>query len=190
MYQKGGTAVIGWLIIACEVGFWVIVLAGLMTRYVWKKKKAGAVLLLLTPVVDLILLAATILDIRQGAEANFMHGLAAVYIGATVAFGHRMIKWADERFAYRFAGGPKPAPKPKAGPEHAAAERNGWYRHLLAWVIGSILLVGMVLLIGDWDRSEALRSLIVGWAIVLGIDFVISFSYTLWPRKSKNVEKA
>lgn len=181
---------IGWLIIACEIGFWVIVLAGLMTRYVWKKKKAGAVLLLLTPVVDLVLLGATILDIRQGTEANFMHGLAAVYIGATVAFGHRMIQWADERFAYRFAGGPEPVRKPRTGRGHAAAERSGWYRHLLAWVVGSALLAGMILLIGDAERSEALKLWIVRWALVLGIDFVISFSYTLWPRKSKEMGKA
>ncbi|OWA33211.1 hypothetical protein B9G55_23135 [Saccharibacillus sp. O16] len=175
---------IGWLIVICEVGFWVIVLAGLMTRYVWKKKKLGAFLLMLTPVVDLILLGATILDIRQGTEANFIHGLAAVYIGATVAFGHRMIHWADERFAYRFAGGPEPQKKPRRGREHAAAERKSWYRHLLAWTIGSALLGIMILLIGDAERSEALRVWIIRWALVLGIDFVISFSYTLWPRKS------
>lgn len=181
---------IGWLIVICEVGFWVIVLAGLMTRYVWKKKKAGAAMLLMTPIVDLILLGATVVDIRQGTEANFMHGLSAVYIGATVAFGHRMIKWADERFAYRFAGGPEPVSKPRTGQAHAAAQRNGWYRHLLAWIVGSVLLIGMIGLIGDAERSEALRSWIVRWAFILGIDFVISFSYTLWPRKSKTVEKA
>lgn len=173
---------IAWLIVACEIGFWFIVLAGLMTRYVWKKKKAGAMLLMLTPVVDLILLAATVIDIRQGTEAGFVHGLAAVYLGGTIAFGHRMIRWADERFAYRFANGPKPEAKPKRGPAHAAAERGGWYRHLLAWAIGGALLVCMILLIGDADRSEALRLWIIRWTAVLGIDFLISFSYTLWPR--------
>lgn len=173
---------IAWLIVACEIGFWFIILAGLMTRYVCKKKKAGAIILLLTPVVDLILLAATIIDIRQGGEAGFVHGLAAVYIGVTVAFGHGMIKWADERFAYKFANGSKPEEKPKRGAAHAAAERQGWYRHLLAWAIGSGLLVIMILLIGDASRSEALQLWILRWAVILGIDFLISFSYTVWPR--------
>ncbi|MDO3412874.1 hypothetical protein QWJ34_24120 [Saccharibacillus sp. CPCC 101409] len=175
---------IGWLIVACEVGFWFIVLLGLVTRYVLRLKKLGAVLLMLTPVVDLVLLGATVIDIRGGADVSFVHGLSAVYIGATVSYGHRMIKWADERFAYRFADGPEPKRQPKAGPEHAALERAGWYRHLLAWTIGSALLAGMILLIGDMDRAEALRLWIVRWAVILGIDFAISFSYTLWPRKS------
>ncbi len=173
---------IGWLIVACEIGFWVIILAGLVTRYVLKKKKAGALLLMLTPVVDLVLLTATILDIRQGGEAGFVHGLAAVYLGCTVAFGHSMIRWADERFAHKFANGPAPQDKPKRGTAHAAMERRSWYRHLLAWTIGSGLLALMILLIGDAQRSEALQQWIMRWAIVLGIDFVISFSYTLWPR--------
>lgn len=173
---------IGWLIIGCEIGFWVFVLGGLITRYLLKQKKAGALLLLLAPVVDLILLAATIIDIRQGAEAGFVHGLAAVYLGGTVAFGHRMIQWADERFAYRFANGPKPEAKPKRGPAHAARERQGWYRHLLAWGVGCALLAGMILLIGDAEKSEALQQWIIRWALILGIDFLISFSYTAWPR--------
>ncbi|MEJ8303022.1 hypothetical protein [Saccharibacillus sacchari] len=180
---------IGWLIVSCEVGFWVIVLAGLLTRYVWKKKKAGAVMLAMTPVVDLMLLGATIVDIRQGSEAGFVHGLAAVYIGCTVAFGHRMIQWADERFAYRYANGPKPAEKAKSGQAHAAAQRQGWYRHLLAWTIGSILLAGMILLIGNADKSQALQAWIVRWGMVLGIDFLISFSYTLWPKGEKQGNK-
>ncbi|NGZ78159.1 hypothetical protein [Saccharibacillus alkalitolerans] len=175
---------IGWLIIGCEVGFWVLVAAGLAARYLLKQRKLGALLLLLTPVVDLVLLAATVIDIRGGAEVNFMHGLAAVYIGATVAYGHRMIKWADERAAYRFAGGERPKKGPKRGREHAAAERKGWYRHLLAWTVGSALLAIMILLISDADRAAPLKQWIVYWALILGVDFLISFSYSLWPRKA------
>ncbi|GGO09309.1 hypothetical protein [Saccharibacillus kuerlensis] len=174
---------IGWLIIACEIGFWIVVFVGLIARYILKKKQLGAFLLLLTPIIDLVLLAATVIDIRRGAEVGFMHGLAAVYIGVTAAYGHRMIKWADEQFAYRFAGGPKPEKKPKTGMKHAALQRGEWYRHLLAWTVGSTLLGIMILLIGDMDRAEALRLWIVRWAMILGIDFIISFSYSLWPRK-------
>ncbi|WP_424326067.1 hypothetical protein [Gordonia sp. (in: high G+C Gram-positive bacteria)] len=34
--------------------------------------------------------------------------LARLYLGVTVVFGPRLIRWADARFAHRFAGGPAP----------------------------------------------------------------------------------
>ncbi|GIP24799.1 MULTISPECIES: 2TM domain-containing protein [Paenibacillus] len=176
---------IGWLIVGCEIAFWVFVLAGLCTRYLLKNKFLGGLLLLCTPLVDLVLLIATAVDLKQGAEATAYHGVAAIYLGSTVAFGHRMIKWADERFAYKFAGGSKPAKKPKGGAEHARRERAGWYRHLLAWVIGSAILALLILWVGEPEKTKVFEQFIMGWGTVLGIDFLISFSYTLWPREVK-----
>ncbi|WP_336789937.1 hypothetical protein [Paenibacillus sp. MMO-177] len=173
------------VIIGCEMAFWVFVLAGLACRYLLRRKKLGAVLLAITPVVDLVLLAATAYDLHQGGEASFIHGLAAIYIGVSVAFGSRMIRWADIRFAHRFAGGPPPEPKVRHGVEHARNERKGWLLHLLAWSIGCALLLGIIAWIGDEARTASLLSVIQMWSIVLSIDFLISFSYTLWPRKAK-----
>lgn len=51
--------------------------------------RLGTVLLISTPAVDLVLFAATVLDLRRGASAEFVHGLAAACIGFSVAFGHR-----------------------------------------------------------------------------------------------------
>lgn len=174
-------------IIGCEIGFWVFVLAGLICRYILRWKKVGALLLLCTPLIDLALVIAAVYDLRGGAEASFAHSLAAVYIGVSIAFGHRMIKWADERFAHRFAGGPKPAGKPKYGQAHAHYERIGWLHHLVAWVIGAAILYGMVLLVNDESRTAVLFNTLRLWSLILGIDFLISFSYTLWPRKEKTV---
>ncbi|KAF0824562.1 hypothetical protein ACOSZF_07450 [Cytobacillus firmus] len=176
---------IGWLIIACEIGFWVFVAAGLTARYILRKKTLGSLLLLCTPVIDLILIAATTIDLHRGAEATIFHGIAAVYIGITVAYGKQMVHWADERFAYKFGNGSKPAKPPKYGSEHARRERNGWYRHLLAWIIGLALLFAMILFIGNSEQTENLQGLIKMWTLVLAIDFAISFSYTVWPRKGK-----
>ncbi|OMF22189.1 hypothetical protein BK133_26860 [Paenibacillus sp. FSL H8-0548] len=172
-------------IVSCEIGFWVFVLAGLICRYIFRLKKLGILLLYSTPLIDLALVIATVIDLRGGAIATFAHSLAAVYIGVSIAYGHRMIKWADERFAHRFAGGPAPFRKPKYGKEHARYERNGWLHHLLAFVIGSALLYGMIIMVGDEARTEALWSTLQLWAVILGIDFLISFSYTLSPRKKK-----
>ncbi|MBB6731988.1 hypothetical protein [Cohnella zeiphila] len=172
-------------IVACELAFWVFVLAGLACRYLLPLKKTGAVLLICTPAIDAALLAAAAIDLRHGAEAGAVHGLSAIYIGVSIAYGHSMIRWADVRFAHRFAGGPAPVKPPKAGEEHARRERSLWYRHGLAWAIGSAILLGMVALIGDEERTRALVETVKLWSFVLGIDFLISFSYTLFPRKPK-----
>ncbi|HWO54135.1 MAG TPA: hypothetical protein VNM49_07055 [Paenibacillus cookii] len=173
------------LIVACEIGFWVLVLAGLSARYIAGWKRTGAILLVATPVVDILLIAFTVIDLRSGTTAEFMHGLSAIYIGVTVAYGHRMIKWADERFAYRFAGGEKPAPAPKYGKERARREREGWYRHLMAWVVGVVLLMLMIWMVNDPSRTEALKGIPRMWGMILAIDFLISFSYTIWPKEQK-----
>lgn len=179
---------IAFFIVACEIGFWLFVLAGLFFRYILKKRRLGAFLLFCTPVVDLALLIATAIDLRNGATADFFHGLAAVYIGVSIAFGKRMIRWADERFFHKFAGGPAPTPKPKFGAAHARYERQMWYRHLLAWVIGCALLAGMIGFVGDFDKTRELAVMGQRWLVVLAIDFLWSFSYTLWPRKEKTAK--
>ena len=119
------------LIVACEIGFWVVLGSGLVARYLLGRRRLGAILLALAPVVDLVLLTATVIDLSRGATADFAHGLAAAYIGFSVAFGHSMIRWADARFAHRFAGGPRP-PRPHgtAGPapatSGASSARRSW----------------------------------------------------------------
>jgi hypothetical protein len=177
-------------IIGCEIAFWVFVLAGLAFRYILSKKQIGAILLFCTPLIDLVLIAVAVIDLRNGAEATFMHSLSAIYIGVSIAWGHRMIKWADERFAYRFAGGPKPAPKPKHGPAHARNERIGWLLHLLAFAIGALVMYGMIVVTDDSSRTENLFETLKIWSIIVGIDALISFSYTFWPKQVKGtVEK-
>ncbi|ANE46561.1 membrane protein [Paenibacillus swuensis] len=173
------------VIIACEIGFWVFVLAGLFCRYILQYRKLGTALLYCTPLVDLVLLIATVIHLKNGATADIMHGVAAIYIGVSVAYGHRMITWADQRFAHRFVGGPPPVKPPKHGKEHASHARSSWYRHLAAWTIGSALLLLMIWFVGDAERTEALGVTSQRWAFILAIDFFISFSYTLFPRKEK-----
>jgi hypothetical protein len=94
-----------------------------------------------------------------------------------------MIQWADKRFAHRFVGGAEPKKAPQFGKEHAKYERQGWYRHLLAWVIGNECIIFMVLLVNDFNKTKELLTTSARWSIILLIDFLWSFSYTLWPRK-------
>jgi hypothetical protein len=174
--------VIGYVILAAEIAFWALLLAGLAVRYVLRRPRLGLVLLAMSPLVDVLLLIATVVDLRGGATATTWHSLAAVYIGVSLAFGHRMIAWADQRFAWRFAGGPAPVAPPRVGAAHARHERHGWYRHLLAYGIGVSLLAGGTLLVGDASRTEAFTARILQWTVILAVDFIWSFSYTLWPR--------
>ncbi|GGD96179.1 hypothetical protein [Paenibacillus nasutitermitis] len=174
------------VIIGCEIAFWLFVLAGLACRYLLKARRTGAVLLYCTPVIDLILLVATVADLRGGTAASGVHGLAAIYIGVSVAYGHRMIRWADVRFAHRFAHGPAPEKRVKHGKEHARNERKAWFLHAIAWMIGCALLLGMILMVNAEERTSSLMHVIQLWTLILVIDFLISFSYTLWPKAQKN----
>ena len=172
------------LVVVAEVAFWLILFSGLAIRYPLRRPRLGLVLLVATPLVDLALLAATTLDLRRGGEAALPHGLAAVYLGVSAAWGRRMIDWADARFAHRFAGGPPPERPPRTGRRHAARERREWLRHLTAWATGTALLGLGVLVVGDLERTEALVNVAVLWSLVLAVDFLISFSYTVWPRQA------
>ncbi len=63
------------------------------------------VLLAGVPLVDVVMLVASVIDIRSGGEPSFKHSLAAIFIGVSVGFGHQTLKWADGWAAYRLAGG-------------------------------------------------------------------------------------
>lgn len=188
--EKGEQAVIVGLIVASEVGFWVVLLGGLCVRYLLRRPRAGAALLACVPLLDLVLLAATVIDLRRGAEPSTAHGLAAVYLGFSVAYGHYMIKWADGRFAHRFAGGPPPVKPPKYGAARARHEWRLWLMTLLAAAIAVAVLQACVWLIGDADRSDPM----VGWQrqmlMVVGIHLLIAASYTVWPSKDRKRAEA
>lgn len=176
--------IIGWLIVGAEVAFWIVILLGLITRYVFKKKGLGLFFLALTPVIDLILLIATTVDIWNGATATTVHGIAAIYLGVSLAFGKSMIHWADRQFTYYvLKTGTKPAKK--VGYEHARHGMKGALQHVLAFIIGAAFIFGIHTFIGDPDRTANLLNLLRVWALVVGIDLAISASYFIWPRKAK-----
>lgn len=136
-------------IVAAEIAFWVVLVAGLTTRYVLRRERLSRVLLLCVPGVDLLLVTFVGIDIARGAEPSQGHALAAVYLGVTVAFGHSIIAWADARFRHRFAGGPRPVKPPKGSREAVRALWAEWLRLLLAVAIASVLLLAMIALEGE-----------------------------------------
>ncbi|MFE3178072.1 hypothetical protein ACFXPA_33150 [Amycolatopsis sp. NPDC059090] len=149
-------------IVACEVGFWVFIAAGLLTRYALRKQKASTVLLALVPVVDLVLLVITVIDLMNGAVPNLTHGLAAVYLGFSVVFGPSMVEWADVRFAHRFAGGPRP--EKLYGRAKTRKEWREWGKCVLACAISAGLLLLAIAVVGKSGHTEPLW----GWLPRLG----------------------
>jgi hypothetical protein len=144
------------LIIACEVGFWVLLLLALAVRYLLRKEALSRALLLGLPLVDLLLLVFTAMDLRRGSTAAFAHGLAAAYVGFTVAFGGMAVKWADAHFACRFAAGPAPAKAPSRRWEIVRYDLNLWGRCILACVITMALVEALVQFVGDSRTSQPL----------------------------------
>ncbi len=176
---------IAWLIVICEAAFWAAVIFGLAARYIFRRQKLGMFFFALIPILDAVLFLAAAADLYRGAAATMAHAVAAVYIGVSVAFGKSMIQWADERFRY-YVVKEGARPVKRYGLDYAKHYAKGWGRHVLAFVIGGVLLAGTVFLIQDASRTEALSKLLKGWSVVLCIDFLIMASFFCDAEKRRN----
>ncbi|HAZ40222.1 MAG TPA: hypothetical protein DCY39_10225 [Exiguobacterium sp.] len=172
---------VAWAIVCCEILFWVFIVAGLIVRYGFRREKLGFRLMAMSPVIDIVLLVLTVLDLSRGSTATLAHGLAAIYIGVSLAFGKQMIAWADG--VYRRMILKEQVAKERIS--RARRERNGFYRHILAFLIGGALLGAMILWLGNTEQTESLLRTLQLWGLVLVIDGVISMSYTVFPARSK-----
>ncbi|MGK4583004.1 hypothetical protein [Kitasatospora sp. HPMI-4] len=173
------------LILAGEIGFWVVLAAALAARYLLRWRRAGTALLVALPLIDLLVLAATVRDLRHGTVADWTHGLAASYVGFSVGYGHYLVAWADARFAHRFAGGPPPVRPPKYGSARAAHEWRIFARTLVSAAVTVALIAGMTALVGDTARTAALTQWYRSMAWVTGISLVVAASYTVFPKRPR-----
>jgi hypothetical protein len=174
------------LIIACEICFWVFLLLGLAARYLFRWRRFSATLLLCVPLIDLVLFFATILHLHSGVTADQTDGLAAAYLGVSVAFGKSMIRRADARFAQRWAFGPPVPRPPRYGRARARYEWQEFRKAVLAWASSCALLLGGIVLVGDLGRAAALLGWIALLTLILLIWLMWPVSYTLWPAKPKH----
>ncbi|MGW8551849.1 hypothetical protein [Streptomyces tubercidicus] len=178
------------LIIACEVGFWVLLVLGLALRYLARMPRTGAVVLLMEPLLELILLIVTAIDLKNGAPADWKHGLAAVYIGFTVAYGHYTIKWVDGHFLHRFAGGPPPVKPPRHGLARARHEGKLWLRTVAMAAVAAALLQIAIWYVGDSGDTRSLHE----WQLIplriVSIHGLIALSYLIWRKKAPETDPA
>ncbi|MGY4984091.1 hypothetical protein [Streptomyces nigrescens] len=171
------------LIVACEVGFWVLLAVGLALRYLARMPRSGAAVLLMEPLLELILLIVTAIDLKNGAPADWKHGLAAVYIGFTVAYGHYTIKWVDGHFSHRFAGGPPPAKAPRYGLARAQHEGKLWVRTVAMAVVAAALLQIAIWYVGDGGDTGSLHEWQLTTLRIVALHGVIALSYLIWQKK-------
>lgn len=161
-------------IVGSEIGLWVLLGLGLTLRYLIRLRRTSTVVLALIPLLDVVLIVATAIDLRSGAEAGGTHGLAATYLGFSVAFGPALVRWADVRFAHRFAGGPAPVKPPKRGPERQRHVWREWGRVVNAAAISSAVLLGLVVFVATPAQDPVLAFwigrvwVIVGFWLIFG----------------------
>ncbi|WP_240135034.1 hypothetical protein [Streptomyces sp. MUM 178J] len=177
------------LIVVCEVGFWVLLALGLSLRYLARLPRLGAGVLLLEPLLEVVLLVVTAVDLKNGAEPDWKHGLAALYIGFTVAYGHYTIKWVDGHFAHRFAGGPPPVKAPRYGSARARHEAKLWLRTLLAAAVAAVLLQFAIWYVDDPGRTTSLTDWQTTAGRAVAIHGLIALSYTIWQKKPPKGEE-
>ncbi|MFI6287465.1 hypothetical protein ACIBCM_22425 [Streptomyces sp. NPDC051018] len=131
----------------------MLLLAGLAARYAAGRRRLGGLLLLCVPLIDVVLLIATVISVRNGDEPTVWHGLSAAYLGITVVYGHRTMRWADAKFARRFESAPAPVRRTLYGTEAIVAAWKGWLTFLLAFAISAALILLLVAVAGGTDRG-------------------------------------
>jgi hypothetical protein len=166
-----------WLIVGCEISFWAVLVLGLAARYLLRRKRLGSILLLALPVLDLALLGFTAVDLGSGTPASFAHGLAAAYVGYTIAFGGIAVSWADQHFAHWFTNAPAPAKAPTRGWLALRHELLLWARCLAAVAITLALLVALIAFVNDESATKALH---VWFRIGIGQAIVWFFFGPMW----------
>ncbi|MFE2260665.1 hypothetical protein [Streptomyces griseosporeus] len=172
------------LIVACEVGFWVLLALGLAVRYLLGWRRTSVVLLLCEPLLELVLFAVTAVDLKNGAEPGWEHGLAALYIGFTVGYGHYTIRRLDGWAAHRLSGAPRPPRPPRYGMARARYEGALWLRTVLASAVAAALLQGAVWYVGGDGDVSSLRAFQVTAARIVAVHGLIALTYLIWPKKA------
>ncbi|MBK3494254.1 hypothetical protein JFL43_05160 [Viridibacillus sp. YIM B01967] len=173
-----------YFIIGAEIAFWILIVVGLVLRYILKLKRLSIFVLAASPVIDLVLILLTVLDLKNGEIATFVHGLSAIYIGVSIAYGKQMIEWADQQFKWLVLKVDE-RPKKAYGKEKSKRETIGFVRHLFAYAIGSAVLWGILLFLGKDEQTISLFYVWSIWSIVVVVDGIISISYIVFPTTKK-----
>ncbi|MGA5819626.1 hypothetical protein ACPC54_17430 [Kitasatospora sp. NPDC094028] len=171
------------LVVAAEISWWIVLGLALSARYLLRWRRTSTALLIGLPAVDLALYVLTVLDLRGGTQASWTHALAASYAGFSIGYGPSLVAWADRHFLHRFAGGPKPPPAPKYGPERTAHE----WRIAGRTAVSAVITLSLISLLVPLSAGNAHLGTFAPWYWKLGIaavvNVVVAGCYALWPKE-------
>ncbi|WP_229837873.1 hypothetical protein [Cellvibrio zantedeschiae] len=150
-----------------------------------KFPKTSKAVLLCVPLLDLILLVATAIDLHHGATAEFAHGLAAVYLGFTVVYGGPLIKWLDQYAAYKFQSGEKIEAEQKYGWSHTLDEWKQWLKGVAAGAIAAALLFLAISYVNQPEKTKLLYDWFqyIFWVLLIWL-VCWPVWYSLFPKKA------
>lgn len=159
-------------ILACEAGFWLTILLGMLLRYALRLRRASSIVLALVPLIDVVLVVAVAIDVHRGAEISAAHLLAGIYLGVTVVFGKSAVRWADSWFAHWFGGGPRPPKRADQGSEGIRAEMKSFGKWLIAAAIAIVVCFGLSVTVANPEQATALRGVMDPLEIITVLWFV------------------
>ena len=131
-------------IFGARIGFWVVLGAGMVVRYLLRLRHTSTVILAGIPMLDLVLVIGTAVDLHRGAQVGVEQALPAFDFGSSLAFGPATLRWADAGIAHRFSGGLGPQRVPKHGPERKAYLLLEWRRVVVTATIASVVLAVLI----------------------------------------------
>lgn len=179
-------------LIASEVIFWVFVSLALLLRYWFRLKKASLAAFIILILNELAVFLIGVLDYIEIGTISQFQILIIIFILYSLIFGKsdfkKLDRWIQKKVA-RMKGEPIPdfgeAPKRALyGKEHAKEERKGFYRHFIIFVAAQICFA-IILKFVPMTSTNLIAGISNIWTKVLIIDFIWSFSYTIWPKKKK-----
>lgn len=168
------------LIIAAELLIWVCISLIIFSRYKLKNKPLSVFFFIWMIIINIILLILTAVDLKSGSTVTFAHGLAAIYIGISIAFGSQMIGYADRMYQNYFLKEHTPIEKPTKRQKLMTT-----LRHFLAYIIGAGLLYIMIQYIGNEQATGKLQWFIKIWTIVIAVDLGITIVALTKQNKTK-----
>ncbi|QKY71245.1 hypothetical protein [Lentibacillus sp. CBA3610] len=200
--------------IAGEIIFWGSLIGFLMLRYAFNLEKLSKYAIVLWLASDLWLVTIGILDYMRSGTFDRFQIIIVIFVIYALTAGkkdfRRLDRWIQRKIARlkgdevsEIDGGSE---RHLYGKEHAKSERKKFYGHFLIFVaihVGFIFFLGyhpssLVELIHNLDaidKDDSLKQvtkLISGtsgisaiWTLILVIDFLWTFSYTIWPKKVK-----
>ncbi|GGA36565.1 hypothetical protein GCM10007416_06860 [Kroppenstedtia guangzhouensis] len=194
--------------IAGEVIFWGSLIGFLLLRYAFNLIKLSKYLIFLWLLSDLWLATIGVLDYMRTGHLNqfqIIIGIALIYaLTAGKKDFKRLDRWIQRKVAvWKGEEPPKSDDKPERrlyGKEHAKSERKKFYVHFFLFVAAhfafALFFDYVPSEVVKWlrhldvnfslnDESESISRISAIWVKVLIIDFIWSFSYTIWPKKEK-----